>query len=426
MKSFIKFIVIILLLSSCAVSNNNLESDSAVLGIRPTVSNRAVPRESAFQVELELNGVVNDAALQNSDIYYDWSVEELKIDIKESFSDKLSDLSSDIAPISTPNYLVETAKNRLNCYLSLYKPGFYKITLNSKSGVFNSSSSVILKVGEPELPQLYTKVNIPPQKSLKASGYRGGFFLDIRGERLAEIVNLKASSLKDGWYNTGITMDPFSSFTLLAGTHIGSYQDNEKNTVSTLYSLGRESGGSAAGNLKYSFSGSEEGEEFTLSPLLFTDKTKRQSVTIYKDSKTNWQGTVYLTLLTWGLDGEGRERFGSKELSISDSSPRRVLNLNSYFLTKLFAGSYGHKVAPGNTNSSNNYFVYFSPEGVNSKDFDLDNKRDIPGLPYGYLLGRLGKNGKVFPIGSMFSYYYSDRTPLYYLDKNSKFRLKRL
>lgn len=423
MKKFIRYIVIILLLSSCAVSNNNLESESAVLGIRPAVSNRVVPRESAFQVELELNGVVNEAALENSEIYYDWSVEELALDIKDSFSEKIADQSADRESIEVPNFLIEPAKNRLNCYLSLYEPGYYKVTLNSQSGVFTTKSSIILKVGEPKMPELYTKVNIPPQENLNASGYRGGFFLDIKGEQLAERFTLKASTLKDGWHNTGIALDPFSSFTLLAGTHIATYQDGEENTISTLYSLGRESSGNLTGNLKYSFSGSEEGEEFTLSPLLFSEKKRRNAVAVYKDSKTSWEGTVYLTLLTWGLDNKGHEKFNSKELHISNSSPRRILNLNNYFLAKLFAGSYGHKIANGNANSANNYFVYFSPEGVNSRDFDLDNKRDIPGLPYGYLLGRLGEQGKTFPIGRMFSYYYSDTTPIYVL-KNNKFSLK--
>lgn len=420
MRFLIKFVILLLLLSSCTVSNSNLESESTVLGIRPSVSTRAVPRESAFQVELELKGVVNEAALSNNEIRYNWSVEQLKHDISESYTKTKGDQSSDKYEYKAPNFLLESTKEGLNCYLSIYEAGYYKVTLSSKSGLFTSKSSVILKIGSPTLPELYTKVNIPSLKDGEKRDYRGRFFLKVEGELNTINTELKASELKDDWYNTEIKINPFSSFNILSGTHIGSYLDNEGQVISTLYSLGRESSGKNAANITYSLNRENKSKELTLSPLLFSQDDGISSITIVKDNKTGWNNTIYLTLLNWGFDKRKREKFSFIELTLSDRTPKKLISLKDYFLSKLFIGSYGHRLLP------NRYFVYFSPEGVNSKDFDLANRREIPGLPYGYLLGKLGEQGKPFPIGHHFSYYYSDNTPIYYLDKSNHFRRLKL
>jgi hypothetical protein len=48
------------------------------------------------------------------------------------------------------------------------------------------------------------------------------------------------------------------------------------------------------------------------------------------------------------------------------------------------------------------YTVCFSTDGVVSEIVDVDKKRPYPTYPYGYLFGRLGENGCVFPIGKYF------------------------
>ena len=87
------------------------------------------------------------------------------------------------------------------------------------------------------------------------------------------------------------------------------------------------------------------------------------------------------------------------------------------YLAKIFIGSMGHRVIP------NNYYVYFGPEGLDSPELDPKNNRDFPTLPYGFLIGKLGKNGKPFPIGNRYSYSYSNKIDIYEQDSNKNFIL---
>ncbi|MCG8570814.1 MAG: hypothetical protein MJB14_11805, partial [Spirochaetes bacterium] len=76
------------------------------------------------------------------------------------------------------------------------------------------------------------------------------------------------------------------------------------------------------------------------------------------------------------------------------------------YLAKVFIGSFGHRVLP------NDYAIFYSPEGTNTNEFDHTFQRDVPTLPYGYIIGKLGQRGDVFPIGTNYQYSFQDNAPI--------------
>ena len=61
------------------------------------------------------------------------------------------------------------------------------------------------------------------------------------------------------------------------------------------------------------------------------------------------------------------------------------------------------------------------PDGTNIEELDPKNQREFTSLPYGYLLGRLGEEGKPFPIGLNYTYRFANSIPIYIQDKSNNF-----
>ncbi|HPO50364.1 MAG TPA: hypothetical protein PLO89_08590, partial [Spirochaetota bacterium] len=112
----------------------------------------------------------------------------------------------------------------------------------------------------------------------------------------------------------------------------------------------------------------------------------------------------------WGYDEDGNDAFNFVEKNINEANEVVTSYFDNKYLVKIFIGSVSQKVF------SNDYYISFGPEGSDIEELDVKKKRDFTGLPYGYLLGRIGVDGAVFPVG--ISYYYSPSLieNIYYVD----------
>ncbi len=400
-KIYCIFILSIYFIISC--SNPQSEDKDKNIGVKDIsvnkVSNRS-PVENSDQVDLELLAYSREDDL-NNDIDYKWYVEYLKLDIEndsktednfkiEQVEDKLT-----INKYLEGYYFLDVSKsNPLNALLSIYKIGFYKITVKSENSSNAFEYSVIVKVGEPVLPNLFVKVNIPKIQKLTNQDFTGKFYLSILNNDLSnnsEIIELKAEQMRDEWFDTGKTINPLESFKIVAGTHI--LNDNLK----TISSIIGNSNSSDADSMEY-FSNNEEVKSISTTPIIIKGNNYN-NLTIKKSGTKSWlKGNIYISCLTWKDDNSEYDKFICFEKLLNESDSKVLINLDNIYLSKIFIGSFGHKFP------FNNYYIYFGPEGTSLDELDPKNERDFPALPYGYLLGRLGKDGKIFPISNNFNF----------------------
>ena len=403
-KFVLYFIIIIFFLSfSCSTDTKKNDEPIEIKSIQIEQSHNRMPKESDFQVDLELHGIVNEENLKR-DIQYKWLIEYVKLDIK-SF-DTSNDLTVNYRDI---NYYIDIDKNPLNAILSVYKEGYYKITLSASNINETKLFSIIVKIGDPELPNLFVKLNIPKINKADKNDFRGRFFLGFNnGNNVSQIdiTELPSSSMMDEWYKTGIKINPFESFHLEAGTHI---IDAKPVYICSLNKTGipREIDG-----LLYDFQNIKE-KQIKTSPLILKDLDTNTILSIYKTGKEKWsRGEIMLSYLTWGYDENKNDQFLYFENKLNNTNKIATTYINTKYLIKIFIGSVGVRLF------DYDYFVYFGPEGIDSEEFDVNKEREIPGLPYGYLIGKLGKDGTPFPIGNSYDYINSNNLKIYY--KNTK------
>ena len=103
-----------------------------------------------------------------------------------------------------------------------------------------------------------------------------------------------------------------------------------------------------------------------------------------------------------------REVFSYQEIKLNSTVKQyKYIFDDGVHLAKIFAGYVGHKVTNGG------YYVFFNANGVSTENIDVKNVRPYPVLPYGALLGKLGKTGNVFLLGESFVYSADTTRPVY-------------
>lgn len=400
MNRYIFLVFVFFILFSCSTAQKSEDTILEISSITPTILDSSkMPTESANQVNVELFGVVSDDTLLNKDVVYGWHVEKIPLDIQDTAANE-NDLSSD-TPSQVRDYYMEVSKkDSLNAILSVYAPGYYKVTLKGATSLLDSEYAVILKIGSPEFPKLSIKMNIPVIQGAGEDDFKGSVYLRYSG--LKNISVFDAAQMRDDWYTTDIRIDPFKSFSIRAGTHV--VEDKEANKyIASLSSLEHLKGPS----LLYKVDNGK-GQEILLSPVELDGLSNAKQFSVYKSDSYTWTGGLTVSYLAWGK-GEDGEVFTFRESVVTNDNPVSNYPLGDAYQVKIFIGSFGHRVVPYD------YFVYFSPEG---SELDELNKRNAPEdriYPYGYLLGKLGENGKVFSIGKYYSYSYLGSIPVYNL-----------
>ena len=224
------------------------------------------------------------------------------------------------------------------------------------------------------------------------------------GKKLKDelIKVIEADNINYSWFDTEIEINPFKPFIIETGTHI--LEDNKQ---FYLASLSKNSFLAGCDGIYYDYLDITS-KEILISPIILKNISENVIIKIYRKGSFIWHsGDIYLSNLMWGYDDEGKSKFVSSNSILNKENSVVSSYLNNKFLVKLFVGSVGHKVM------NNDYFVYFSTDGLDTDELDTKKRRAFSGLPYGHLLGRLGTDGKVFPIGTKFNYLNSNIIPIY-------------
>lgn len=467
MKNIILLLISFIIFLSCSTNEKEEEKPIVIENIELLPSLNRTPKVNYFQTDVELMAKMSADNL-NQDIFYEWEIEEIKIDIQSNLTslnlnqDKnklnnkkiikddtlnstsnIKDLSSeeqkynkiknekenDLPNISdivlqkedkNPNYYLYLSNNPLNCMLSIFKAGYYKITLRAMNTKEIKEKSIILKVGETLVPELFLKLNIPPLKQnidnsndQNKEFIKGKIYIQIQDdfEQNEKIVKIEGKNFINGWYNTHIKINPFYSFIITAGTHVVKDEDN------TLYilSLGKSKLPVGYDSIYFDFL-DKKMNTITTSPIVLKNFQKNSLLSIYKKGTKKWEeGDIYLTYLIWGLNSENKEEFLFYEKVLNEKDKSINTYLDNKFLVKIYIGSIGV------ISKNNNFFIFFSPEGLSTDELDTKKEREISGLPFGYLLGKLGEDGKIFPIGYTYTYLYSNNFPIFQLDEFGKY-----
>lgn len=425
MKKNSFFLLIMIIIIGCSTEQTQDDAPIVIKDIYFSQVFDRAPQENDFQVEIELEGVVSEENLKQ-EISYEWIIEFLKFDIDDVLTGNLlqsedgektfeatDDLNETINEINT--YFIEQSNNSLRSLLSVYTPGYYKITLQASNTKEIKEHAVILKIGEPELPALQVKINVPELKDLKAEDYRGKVYLLINnsGTLKNKLLEIQTGDVKDGWLDTGIGINPFMSFNIKAGTHI---LNDEKIEVATFYNSSHPDTTGSGDGIKYYIDNINNKKIIDNNPIVIRNSEEKGIFVLIKEGVKEWaSGEIFVGFLSWGLDDDDNDVFEYYEDSLTNSKKSISINLENKYLTKVFVGSLGHKAM------ANDYYIYFGPEGCNLEELDPKSKRDYPGLPYGYLLGRLGDEGTVFPVSNYYFYTNRDTTVIYEQDKTSNF-----
>jgi hypothetical protein len=195
MKVILRILAAFILFSilfSCATSSSS--DENAPIDIKNIsileVENRA-PKESDYQVEIELTGNMSSKNA-NQDIDYQWNVEYLNLDIRNEKQNDSTDDSFNLELVNNfleGHYFLEVSNNPLKSLLSIYKPGYYKITLKAYNEKEKKSHTILLKIGEPELPNLFVKVNIPEREKYVSEDFKGNIYLNITNKTTNDIIS---------------------------------------------------------------------------------------------------------------------------------------------------------------------------------------------------------------------------------------------
>ena len=391
MKKLTKFLLkikivpllsLIIVLFSCSASQTSKDASIEINDISVAAAENRVPKENSSQVNLELNGIMNENNT-NQDVEYSWFVEYLKLDIANdkgiSFTSENNTTIGKLEKTSSNFFIEISSSNHLNALLSVYNEGYYRVTLQASKTDEIREKSVIIKIGDPALPHLFIKNNIPDVKESVKNDFKGRYYLKYNNN----ITKLDAGQIKDDWYDTNIEINPFLSFNIEILTHLIADENSKPQELKN-------------DNLKYQINGEEN--IISINPIVL-ENIENGKLQISKNKDIVWkEGNFYISFLIWKEGDSSSDRFQHVERIINESNKNIFINLNNVYLAKIFTGSFGLK----NENSS--YFIYFGPEGTNMNELDPNNLRDIPSLPFGYLLGRLGENGNTFALGSSFSY----------------------
>ncbi len=400
--------VIILFIFACSNEKDNKKNPITIKNINVTQAVNRTPKESDYQVDLALTGVMSDANI-NQDIQYDWTVEYLKMDIQSEASLNKDAVSQQTPPNANKNYLkgcyfLDISKDPLNTMLSVYKPGYYKVTLQASNADETKEYPIIIKAGEIDYPTLFVKLNVPDSDlNNRADNLKGKFFINVANNvNGSNTLEVDAANLKNGWYDTKLTIDPFASFTINAGTHIVN---------------GSASISSINGNFNYYFNPDKK-NPVTSSPIVLKNIDEAGPIFI-SNSDGKWQnGEIYASFLLWNTNSGNKDQFSYFEKVLNNDTGAISADLNNAYIAKIFIGSLGIKSLAGK------YFVYFGPEGTDVEELDPKNLRDFTGVPYGCLLGRLNSDGNPFQIGNSFIYSYNKKIAVYSQDASGNFSME--
>jgi len=143
-------------------------------------------------------------------------------------------------------------------------------------------------------------------------------------------------------------------------------------------------------------------------------------ISFTKKGLLDWEnGKIYFSFFVWGIDEDDNEFFSYSEEFLDNKVKTFDKYFNKKFMINIYAGGFGIK------QKENNYYMFFDPEGINNDDLDIKKERSNPNLPYGCLIGKLGKSKESFYIGDKIEYKnFLNNKKIYILTDDGEFILQ--
>lgn len=378
--------------SSCADSDDEVVKEVRIISGGPVGIYENFPTETEDQMNVEL-AVNLDQFTILQDIETTWSVEKLKYDVKEYSLDIGIDETDDTG------YYLEPGKNGTTAYVALYDEGSYRIKYSVTNFIDMKTMEFIIINGTPDYPELHVALNIPENDDDQSSDYTGTFDIEVGScDTTSDLLShtLATEKLSDGWFNTGIKINPMEPFFINAGMRVKKVGDKDGvivNDPAKIISV--KSGGSVV---------SVFNDQIDIDPASST-------VISLVDVKRIPLNNLFYVVNYWGNDGK-REYYKYKIDKVAGSDLPVYVKFDGVgvYLAKMFIGNIGVKV--NDTDS----FVYFTTDGVRTASVDPKIRRPYPGVSFGHLIGKLGIDGRVFPIGANFSYKITQDKVTYIYD----------
>ncbi|MCG8571300.1 MAG: hypothetical protein MJB14_14290, partial [Spirochaetes bacterium] len=270
---------LLLLFLSCTVASSEKGEELTIESINTQIISDQFPQESEYQVNIKLTASLSSSVDNNEDLYYEWEVNYLDIDVYNQIAIETHDASTDKIESKLKNnhhYFLEVSKSSTKALLSVYKEGYYQVIFRATNFINEEESSIILKIGNPEYPHLFLKTNIPPIPNANPEDFLGQIFININSSTNNTIQELKASDLQDIWYDTGIKLNPFSYFNISAGTHLVFKEDEEPHVLSFSNKLAKN-----RYSFVYSLNHSEESTPVLLSPIVLSNLKNKNHLDIF-------------------------------------------------------------------------------------------------------------------------------------------------
>lgn len=393
-RIFLFFICMVLFISACSSEGDKENSNFGVKSITPYFS--GIDTENN-EVKFEFKADLNDKTY-SQDFSQNWEIEKISLEDYEFYSQNLNkDFRKLENKLANNDFIYESKNDDFSKISSVfYKPGYYKISYSITDYIDTQKKDLILKIGEVDIPELYFLLNVPTSDKDVSDDYMGHFEISANNiDMTADYIDIRLADLRKSWYNSKIKIDPMKQFVINSG--IGVDVKNRKGEILSKEFIGVSDFIQIQGKDSYAFFNNEE-INLTNYPIEVLIK-KHSSVNSTESFSYSTKNPLYFSILNFLGEAEGKKHFFESSYDTFDlkSFPYKFEKTGKNILSSsLFVGTAGIHFR------KSNYTVCFSSDGIISKVVDLDIKRPYPTYPYGYLFGRLGKNGRVFPVGKYF------------------------
>ena len=393
-KGIFLFFACIIFILACSSEENKEKNDFGVKNITPYFS--GIDTESN-EIIFEFQANLNDKTY-SQDFFQSWEMEKISLEKYEFYSSQ--NMDEDLRVLENKlidSYFIPESQNDVLSKISavFYKPGYYKISYSITDYVDIQKKDLILKIGDVDIPELYFLLNVPACDEDVSDDYMGHFEISANNiDMTADYIDIKLADFKKSWYNSKIKIDSLKQFVINSGIHVDT--KNEKGELVSKEFMGISDFIQIQSKDLSVFFNNEE-INLTNSPIEVSIK-KQLPVFNTENIFYSTKNSIYFSILKFFEKAEGKPLFESSydTFDLRQFPYKFEKNGKNIVSSSLFVGTAGIRF------EKSNYTVCFSSDGIVSEVVDADKKRPYPAYPYGYLFGRLGENGRVFPVGKYF------------------------
>lgn len=392
-KRIFLFFISIIFISACSSEEDKEKSGFGVKNITPYFSE--IDTESN-EVKFEFQANLNDNTY-SQDFSQNWEIEKISLENYEFYS---QNLDKDVRKLdnksANTDFIHESKNDDLSKVSAIfYKPGYYKISYSITDYVDTQKKDLILKIGDVEIPELYFLLNVPTENKDVSDDYIGHFEILAKNiDMTADYIDIKLADLRKSWYNSKIKIDSMKQFVINCGISVDTR--NKKGEILSKEFMGISDFIQIQGKDSYAFFNNEEINltNYPIEVLIKKHFSGSNAENIFYSTKN----PLYFSILNFFREVEGKYFFESSynTFDLQHFPYKFEKNGKNIVSSSLFVGTAGIHF------KKSNYTVCFSSDGIISEVVDSDKKRPYPTYPYGYLFGRLGTTGRVFPVGKYF------------------------